>query len=164
MDTMIKSKWEAPKIDKKAVDAFAESMRLASDRKQVAITLDVTMDELANRWKGEIPAPRFHLFFYDREAGVLTPYHKGYDVEKWRTLVDSYCTWFKLTRLEQFASFWEDIVECLLSNPKFEAEASDAFRAWAYGCMAKFHLNMKKKKGSHQREAVSTPPDAYIPQ
>lgn len=65
-------------------------------------------------------------------------------VDVWKPVVRAYFAWCRVRR-EQCTNAWSDIVDLILRRSR-EESISDAFKAWAYGCLCIFLLEDRKKK------------------
>jgi hypothetical protein len=135
------TKWDAPKLDPRAVAEFTSSMRKLSDKRQIARQCNIPVEQLTFEWSGP-PDPRKHLFVHG-PAG--TKPKASYTVDRWGVLVRCYCQWHELDRLGQLVDFWCDLVDGFLRCESFEPNAPPEFKAWVYGCLAKFVLERRKK-------------------
>lgn len=145
MQTILtKTKWEAPQLDPRAVAGFTSSMRKLSDKRQIALQCNIPVEQLIHDWAGT-PDPKRHLFYRNQAAGGKTSPKASYSVDRWGTLVRCYCQWHEIYDLDQLVEFWCDLVDGFLRCEGFETSAPPEFKAWAYGCLAKFVLEKRKK-------------------
>ena len=121
----------------------------ATDRlARIAADNGLDVAQIRHVWKTSRANVKEHLF--DPATGVP---RFILSIEIWKPLVRAYFAWCEIPR-ESCTDVWGDIVDMLLRLPQLKMVDAE-FRAWAFGCLAMFHLE-DKKLNRYTRRPISS--------
>lgn len=78
------------------------------------------------------------------------------DIANWKKVIREYCAWHDVSGLGDMVSFWCDLVSAFIEC-NFDDRADAEFRAYIYGCAAKFMLLQRQDKLRQAKDLTYSP-------
>lgn len=123
-------------------------------RMRIAQSIGWSYDDLYASW-GDVVVVRKGLFNVRKDGGGLEPKY-SMDVASWKRAIKEYCAWHDVAGLGDMVSFWCDLVSAFIESD-FDNKASAEFRAYIYGCAAKFMLLQRQEKSRRAQDLAYSP-------